>query len=134
MMNDDMQKMIRESYVEYARIHQKLRCEKLSAEDRAWHQGNIDAMINAVSVLSGIEKPVVINGMNTFAHRYQKDTVDPLMKIIWENEGTAEHPKKWDDLFEYPVNDTERAQIMDRLSRSAAAVLNYCADINKEEQ
>jgi hypothetical protein len=45
--------------------------------------------------------------MSTFTSKLQ------AMKVIWEGEG-----HKWDDLYEYPYNDYERANIIERLSKT----------------
>ena len=41
--------------------------------------------------------------------------VEAAMKIIWENERKGE---KWDDLWEYPYSDWERADILARLRKT----------------
>lgn len=134
-MHDDMKNKLRtESYREYARMSQKLQDEKLSDRDRAWHEGNMNAFVNTVATLTGMSPDAVLKDMKEGAQRYREETLLPLMKIIWANEGTVERPKKWDDLFEYPVNDSERARIMERLSRSAKAVLEYCTDLGGTEE
>ena len=51
--------------------------------------------------------------------RYQ----DKAMRIIWESEG-----HKWDDLFEYPYNDSERAAILVRLRAAAVELENLFRD------
>lgn len=63
---------------------------------------------------------------------YDEEEILSIMKIIWENEGyDLDYKKKWDDLFEYPINDSDRHRIMARLRRAATKILTYQSEKGK---
>lgn len=56
----------------------------------------------------------------------QKTTeLQKAMKIIWEGEGN-----KWDDLYEYPYNDFDRARILERLEKTAKKLQKLFATVS----
>lgn len=125
-MHANIENLLTDSHEKYAHMSNEIKYGNLPSIDLAHYKGTMKSLVETVAAINEISVEDATIALEESADHYSEEIILPLMKVIWENEGTgSSDTKSWDDLFEYPISDAERGRIMARLNRSAHAVLEH---------